>query len=160
SEDGVSQTIHPPDSPDEYARGVEPGCLGAGRGGATGTAMTEGAMRASLKALLKGAIDYAGLFPPAKLPFAEALANYLRYQEGPDAWMLGRFICPVARLKEIPAGVSLSCSAIGRGGETAEEFLTALEADLRDISAYRAYHQGRLEIDSLEVKVPASVLAD
>ena len=42
-------------------------------------------MHASLRALLEGVIDYAGLFPPAKLPLPEALANYLR--EGvPVVW--------------------------------------------------------------------------
>ena len=46
----------------------------------------------SLRALLTGVIDYAGLFPPAKLPMDQALSNYLRYRDGPDAWMLGNFV--------------------------------------------------------------------
>jgi hypothetical protein len=53
-------------------------------------------MSASLRVLLAGAIDYAGMFPPAKLPLQEAFRNYQRYRESPDAWMLGRFICPAA----------------------------------------------------------------
>jgi hypothetical protein len=58
-------------------------------------------MSASLRALLAGAIDYAGMFPPAKLPLAEAFRNYLEYRECSDAWMLGRFICPPGRLSEL-----------------------------------------------------------
>src|SRR5262245_43732505 len=55
-------------------------------------------MSASLRALLTGAIDYAGMFPPAKLPLEEAFRNYLQYRESPDAWMLGRFICPAVNI--------------------------------------------------------------
>ncbi|HYT90814.1 MAG TPA: hypothetical protein VEL76_19045, partial [Gemmataceae bacterium] len=58
-------------------------------------------MSPSLRALLSGIIDYAGLFPPAKLPLAEALRNYAGYRTEPDSWMLGRFICPAARLVEL-----------------------------------------------------------
>ena len=57
-------------------------------------------MTPSVNALLNGAIDYAGLFPPASLPLPEALANFLRYNHAAEAWMLGRFICPVSRLRE------------------------------------------------------------
>jgi hypothetical protein len=58
---------------------------------------------ASARALLAGAIDYAGLFPPAGLGMAEAVANYRRYRGGADAWALGRFVCPAARLEELEA---------------------------------------------------------
>lgn len=56
-----------------------------------------------LRALLAGLIDYAGLFPPAKLPMAASVENYARYIKGPQRWMLGRFICPVSRLEEFRA---------------------------------------------------------
>lgn len=59
-----------------------------------------------LRALLTGLIDYAGLFPPAKLPMAPAVENYARYIKGPHRWMLGRFICPVSRLEEFRAAAS------------------------------------------------------
>ena len=111
-------------------------------------------MNAGLRAFLTGLIDYAGLFPPAKLPMAEALANYLRYRESEDAWMLGRFVCPASRLKEIPEGITLTCSAIGRGGSTDREFRTAIEADLEAIKA------SPLRVEVLEVKVPAGALED
>jgi hypothetical protein len=58
-------------------------------------------MKASFKAFMTGLIDYAGLFPPAKLDLAPALKNYADYLGGDDAWMLGRFIIPAARLKEL-----------------------------------------------------------
>jgi hypothetical protein len=58
-------------------------------------------MTASLGALLRGAIDYAGLFPPASLELVAALANYRVYQRSADAWALGRFVVPVGRLAEL-----------------------------------------------------------
>jgi len=48
--------------------------------------------------LLAGAIDYAGLFPPARLDLPEALANYLGYLRSSERWALGRFVIPAARL--------------------------------------------------------------
>jgi hypothetical protein len=56
----------------------------------------------SAKALFTGLIDYAGLFPPAALSMAEAVRNYDAYRQGEHAWMLGRFIVPVAKLGEVP----------------------------------------------------------
>lgn len=54
----------------------------------------------SLRALLDGLIDYAGLFPPASLSMKTAVANYAEYLTGEYCWALGRFILPVGRLEE------------------------------------------------------------
>lgn len=54
----------------------------------------------AIKALMAGAIDYAGLFAPALLPMPDAVRNYARYQTGPDAWALGSFVLPLDRLDE------------------------------------------------------------
>lgn len=53
--------------------------------------------------LLRDLIDYAGLFPPASLPMASAVANYDKYSRSEWNWMLGRFIVPVVRLNEFEA---------------------------------------------------------
>jgi hypothetical protein len=47
------------------------------------------AERPPVRALLEGLIDYAGLFPPAKLDMRPAVENYAAYLAGPDAWALG-----------------------------------------------------------------------
>lgn len=49
-----------------------------------------------LRTLLIHAVDYAGLFPPAKLDMETAVRNYASYQEGEHSWALGRFIVPVS----------------------------------------------------------------
>ena len=54
-----------------------------------------------LRALLAGSIDYAGLFPPAGLDMADAVRLYQGYRSHPDAWALGRFVVPAARLGEL-----------------------------------------------------------
>ena len=55
-------------------------------------------MKESLRAFMNGLIDYAGLFPPAKLPLDEAIDDYVMHLKGENSWMLGRFIIPVSKL--------------------------------------------------------------
>jgi len=50
--------------------------------------------------LLEAFVDYAGLFPPAALPLPTAVRHYAHYRAGGTGWMLGRFVCPAARLAE------------------------------------------------------------
>lgn len=54
----------------------------------------------SIRVLLEGLIDYAGLFPPAALEMRAAVRNYASYRRGEHSWALGRFITPLARLDE------------------------------------------------------------
>ncbi len=55
----------------------------------------------TLRCLLAGVVDYAGLFPPAGLDMAPAAREYARQRASADAWMLGRFVVPVARLDQL-----------------------------------------------------------
>ncbi len=54
----------------------------------------------ALTVLLDSLVDYAGLFPPAQLPMAEAVRNHAAYLASPHRGMLGRFIVPLTRLPE------------------------------------------------------------
>ncbi len=56
---------------------------------------------ASATTLLAGVVDYAGLFPPAGLAMSDAVTEYQDALGGPNAWMLGRFVVPAARLPEL-----------------------------------------------------------
>ncbi|MFL6248361.1 MAG: hypothetical protein ACJ74H_20215 [Thermoanaerobaculia bacterium] len=67
---------------------------------------------ASLRALLEGLIDYAGLFPPAALSMQDAVRNYARYSEEQYAWALGRFVVPADRAHEVPPEFPLSVLGI------------------------------------------------
>lgn len=55
----------------------------------------------TLRPLLAGALDYAGLFPPAGLDLAAAVAEAARARRGPESWLLGRFVVPASRLAEL-----------------------------------------------------------
>jgi hypothetical protein len=57
-------------------------------------------MNLGIRALVTELIDYAGLFPPAKLDMETAVGNYAQYQGGATAWMLGRFVAGANRLSE------------------------------------------------------------
>ena len=58
-------------------------------------------MFSSVKILLAAMVDYAGLFPPAKLSLKKAIANYARYYQSPHSWLLGRFVIPLSRVAEL-----------------------------------------------------------
>lgn len=60
----------------------------------------------SIRTLMTDLIDYAGLFPPAKLNMAASVEMYNRCRMGEEQWMLGRFICPASRLTEFEEAAS------------------------------------------------------
>lgn len=66
----------------------------------------DGVRSEPLRILLNGLIDYAGLFPPAKLNMQSAVQNYAEYSQGEYKWILGRFIVAVTRLGEFESAVS------------------------------------------------------
>ena len=73
-------------------------------------------MPTALRAVLPHLFDDAGLFPPAKLPMAEALAAHQRALTGPYGDVVGPFLCPATRLDELDACVASGAtrpSAIG-----------------------------------------------
>jgi hypothetical protein len=125
-------------------------------------------MSPSLRALLTGIIDYAGLFPPAKLPLDQAIRNYARYLQEPESWMLGRFICPIARLPELAphldelfrSGLPVRISALGRGGASASAFRDGLRADLQALASFRNRQGDRVTVEALETCVPRDLIGD
>jgi hypothetical protein len=122
-------------------------------------------MHASLRALFAGIIDYAGLFPPARLPLDQAIRNYARYRQERGAWMLGRFVCPAARLQELAPFIEeafssqapLLIAALGRGGNDAAAFGSGLRADLEQIAAFQLQHGARVKVETLETRLPVNL---
>ncbi len=53
------------------------------------------------RAFLGGLIDDAGLFPPARLSMAAAVAGHIAHRQGPHGWIQGTFVCPASRLEEL-----------------------------------------------------------
>jgi hypothetical protein len=51
-------------------------------------------MLQSIRSLMAGIIDYAGLYPPAKLSMQAAVEAYAHAGAGTHEWMLGRLSAP------------------------------------------------------------------
>jgi hypothetical protein len=119
-------------------------------------------MKESVRAFLHQIIDYAGLFPPAKLPLEDALSTYLHEKKtSPHRWMLGRFVFPAARLPELLTvqwsrqGTPLLClTALGQQGSDLSDFLPRLHSDLDAILESRICWESSALIDMLEVALP------
>jgi len=126
-------------------------------------------MNHSLRDLLLGLIDYAGLFPPAALDMSTATRKYAEYREGEYRWALGRFIVPVARLDEFEKAVE---EILPDGGWEGNEFwrLSALgggdlSSDLNRIAEFNRKcatldsPAGVAIIDAIEIKAaqPADI---
>ena len=118
--------------------------------------MTESATRIapleSVKALLTGSIDYAGLFPPSALSMEEAVLNFAKYRASVESWMLGRFVVPVARLDELKEAASSLVE-----GENEPWPISALAAEdiydtFRRLTRFNEENSGAFVVDSLEVK--------
>jgi hypothetical protein len=88
----------------------------------------------SVRILLAGAIDYAGMFPPAALALPKAVENYQAYRKGCNSWALGRFVAPLARAGETGLPAEL-LSVVARGSETAGtvEYLETTVGPLEEI---------------------------
>ena len=115
--------------------------------------MSEKHVAASLRALLAGVVDYAGLFPPAGLGMFEAVTNFGRYMQSEHSWMLGRFVLPVSRLDEfVAAQENAAATEAWRlsallGAEPARE----LEA----INQFNSQNPGAV-IDTVETKIASA----
>lgn len=122
--------------------------------------------------LLTELVDYAGLFPPAKLDMASAVSNYAAYRKSEHAWMLGRFVVPVSKLEQFrQATVDL----LPREGEGAQEGeagawrLSAiidgdLDENIDSIFAFNHEHEqpgkGLVVADTIELKVESAAQID
>ena len=110
----------------------------------------------SLRDLLLGLIDYAGLFPPAALDMPTAARKYAEYRESEYRWALGRFVVPVARLDEFEEAVE---GILPSGAQERDDFwrLSALSggdlsSDLNRIAEFNQKRAGAAVIDTIEIK--------
>lgn len=94
-------------------------------------------MTGSLRALLYRVIDYAGTFPPERLPLDEAAHRYEDHRDSNHSWMLGRFVIQSALIPDLRAhfsGVAQpKVSALLPACETVSQFFHELDRDLAGI---------------------------
>jgi hypothetical protein len=92
--------------------------------------------------LLDGLIDYAGLFPPARLDLAVVVRNYLCYRQGQHADALGRLIVDFNRVQELRTVA----------GERLREIPLSLIASAeRDLDRLPSLLDDGLRIEAIEV---------
>ncbi len=107
----------------------------------------------SVRILLTGAIDYAGLFPPSQLSMPEAVINYAAYKNSNYSWLLGRFVLPVAQLDEFIASAQ---DFINRDASSAWRISAIAGEDVYDtirrIEEFNTKNAPGVVCDSLEVK--------
>lgn len=119
----------------------------------------------SLRTLLQGSLDYAGMFPPAKLPLDAAWAKYHEAWTSPYRWLLRSFVCPVGQLDTLAKRWAASPAPLGRftaiGMPDADA--AALAADVAQLAAFydRVAAEAGPPIElSYEVRPPADATAD
>lgn len=109
-------------------------------------------MNNSLKVLLTEIVDYAGLFPPSQVSMAVAVQNFDNYLRSEHAWMLGRFVVPIARLNEFSKHAKPLFN-----GENLWRLSVLASEDIADtlkiIDKFNKANAGKANIDSLEIKV-------
>ncbi len=126
----------------------------------------------SIHTLMSGLVDYAGLYPPAKLDMATSVDKYATYLRDPHSWMLGRFILPVSRLEEFrleahrllpttpPPATNGGTDPSGKPWEEPWKLSAIIDGDLNEnldaIFAFNHEHQdpkkGLANIDAIEIK--------
>jgi len=105
----------------------------------------------AVRAFLAGIVDYAGLFPPAGLDMPAAVRNYSQYRSGDAAWMLGRFIVPVARLDEFASVLRAETPTNESAWQVSALLGIDLAGDIARVVEFNA-HNPRVRIDSLEAR--------
>jgi hypothetical protein len=114
-------------------------------------------MTTSLRILLEGLVDYAGLFPPAALSMQDAVRNYARYREDEHSWALGRFVVPAERVREVPRTFPLSVLASPANIPEREPVLEVKATSAEDVEQIARQTAGRtvfVEIADLALLAP------
>ena len=114
---------------------------------------TESGPHESVRTLLTGSIDYAGLFPPAHLSMSEAVINYAAYRNSNYSWMLGRFVVTAARLGEFYESAR---DFISRDAASGWSISVVAGEDIyetiKQITFFNEQNAANVVCDSLEVK--------
>lgn len=119
----------------------------------------------SLRTLLQGSLDYAGMFPPAKLPLDAAWAKYHEAWASPHRWLLRSFVCPVGQLDELTQQWAAAPAPLGRFSAigTADADAARLREDAALLAAFYervATETGPAIELAYEIRPPADATAD
>jgi len=122
-------------------------------------------LRSGLKYFMTRIIDYAGMFPPAKLSFASAFSNYLNYQDDSDNWMMERFVFPITKHNEI-ADFSpqlnshnqiIKLSILPQYDDSEVVFLENFKLDFEQLTLATKVSPARFDLNFFEFKLPKNL---
>ncbi|PIE23687.1 MAG: hypothetical protein CSA62_06160 [Planctomycetota bacterium] len=122
-------------------------------------------MSAALQAFMTGLVDYAGLFPPAKLTMPAAVDQYARHLDENASWMLGRFIVPAGRLDEFEAAAAgfvraaqpWRLSVLLGDRQDPEKTLASLPDLAGRVMAFEQDQAGAVAVEVFEIPLPADL---
>jgi hypothetical protein len=103
--------------------------------------------------LLERLIDHAPMFPPARLPLPEALADHRAARASDESWMLARFVAPAGVVDQLPAELPVSAVI---DGDSDLDGVEAVEVRASDRDAIREFPRRGAEI-FFEVTDPSLV---
>lgn len=111
----------------------------------------------TLRTLLTGIIDYAGLFPPAALDMLTAVQTYAQARASRQNWMLGRFVVPAQQLDTF-AEAAAPHLIVGDQWRLSALISENTADDLAAVQHFNQQQIGAL-VDTLEIKVatPAAI---
>lgn len=119
----------------------------------------------SVKAFTEKMIDYAGLFPPAKLKLEDALDKYFKYSDSEYNWILSRFICPAKLLEPLKVIVNqhseskkkITLSLLVGNGNSIVDFKINLQNDLNNWSSFMSDSEN-ITAHIVEMKLPDELI--
>ena len=121
----------------------------------------------SVKTLLNGLFDYAGLFPPASLALNDAVDEYLAHRQEADDWMLGPFVMTsghwdslLDKAERLSADSPLPVQLLPPPAREMTDIESVLSAALEEAEEYVRRFEGRVFIVGFEWKLPADALLE
>ncbi|MBZ5641063.1 MAG: hypothetical protein LAO51_20170 [Acidobacteriia bacterium] len=120
---------------------------------------------AALRAFLGGVIDYAGMFPPARLDLDPAVDEYVRHLSEPEGFMLGRFVVRAGvlgdllqRLPPPGRGGPFRLAVLAGGGTTDREALDLIRQEAAGIREIVERHPGLGVVETVETRLPRETM--
>jgi hypothetical protein len=120
-------------------------------------------MTDAFEAFTNEIIDYAGMFPPARLDLESAFRRYTQDRRGPYGRMLGRFIVSPPHLSDLArlaadsslrAGLPVNLRLILGGAAEPEAALETARVDIEAVRTAVAAHRHALLADAFEIRFP------
>ena len=119
---------------------------------------------ATAKALLSGIVDYAGLFPPAKLSVKDAVSTFISHRKKEYSWMLGRFVVGSVKMRDVANEFvtqgfteKVEFSMVSTYVDDKAGFLDGLTSQMNMIKQLEKEYQSQFKVPSFEVKLPSSL---